>query len=474
MKKNKVIFYPDDRIYKYLYNDSNIYYFNNFGWWFFDGKSRVNIEISQISYKSSNYNITKLISDLRFWGPMWSRMIGCGDMQELTYRKTALLIYAISGDLKKFNIKTAYFMTSVTHHVDSLIFDLACSLNKINKIFMYREVIAARLVPFVQKNDIPSRTFLNKSISKYRYNEALNAFISNKNKNLPPKTNYEHKRYSSFLFAFFICFFKDCRFIFSMLKSFFKPSNKNIFNFIYKTYPFQFTSQLVRAKLAFDFYIKEQMTNQQILLDQKKYGPVLLISANFQPEATSFPEGWQFSNHIDLVLELRRKGYDKKIFYKEHPDSFFYIIGKGPTCAGIFRSVDYYKQLLALGCILVPRDFNLSVDSGQNINYLPVTISGSIGLERALFGFHTIVAGYPWYQKNLPGILSLDSIKSLKKIKNEWLKFNDRNAKNAYKFMLDNLNNKTVVNAAGIGDSPVNNLIIKSYLREFRKLISAS
>lgn len=473
MKNNKVIFYPDNLVYKHFYNNKHIYYFNHAGWFIFNGKTRVNIPISQTRDNSRNFDIVKLINNLRFWGPMWARMIGCGDLQELTYRKTALLIFAISNDLKKFNISTVYFMTSVTHHVDSLIFDLACSLNKINKIFMYREVIAARLVPFTQKHDITSRLFLNKTISKFEFNEILNAFISNKKKNLPPKTNYEHKRHSSFIFAFFICFFKDIFFIFSMLKSFFKPSKKNIFNFIYKTYPFQFTSQLIRAKFAIDFYHKNQVTIEEVISYQKKDGSALLISANFQPEATSFPEGWQYSNHIDIVLELRRKGYTKKIFYKEHPDSFFYIIGKGPTCIGIFRNVDYYQQLLDLGCILVPRDFNLSVDA-SNKKYLPVTISGSIGLERALCGYHTIVAGFPWYQKDLPGILSLDNIKSLKKIKSEWLAFNESNANEAYKFMLNKLNNKTIVNASGIGDSPVKKMTVSNYLKELKTLIDVT
>jgi len=172
------------------------------------------------------------------------------------------------------------------------------------------------------------------------------------------------------------------------------------------------------------------------------------------------------------VIEVRRKGYKKRIFYKEHPDSYCYIIGKGPTCIGIFRDIEYYKQLLDLGCVLVPRDFNLSINSKYSNYYLPVTISGTIGLERALAGYHTIVAGYPWYRKELPGILDLNSIKSLKKIEKSWVRHSKIKAKEAYQFILKNLNNKTLCNAAGIGDSPVDKMAIEIYLKELRRLIN--
>ena len=51
----------------------------------------------------------------------------------------------------------------------------------------------------------------------------------------------------------------------------------------------------------------------------------LLIAAHYQPEATSFPEGWDYHTHIDIVLKIRSLGYSDSIFYKEHYGTKFYI-----------------------------------------------------------------------------------------------------------------------------------------------------
>ncbi len=89
-------------------------------------------------------------------------------------------------------------------------------------------------------------------------------------------------------------------------------------------------------------------------------------------------------------------------------------------------------------------------------------------------GYHTIVAGFPWYQRDLPGILTLDNIKSLKKIKKEWLDLNKKSASDAYKFMLNKLNYKTIINASGIGDSPVKKITESNYLKEIKTLIDST
>ena len=52
---------------------------------------------------------------------------------------------------------------------------------------------------------------------------------------------------------------------------------------------------------------------------------------------------------------------------------------------------------------------NLNVNSKAFDNILPITISGTIAIERSLKGLKTIVAGNPWYIK-MPGIIKFNSL----------------------------------------------------------------
>jgi len=479
--KKILIFYPDKSIKNVFSKNQDIVFFDDFGWWQQKGNKRVNIPISQEILDLKRIDFKELISILRYWGPLWSRMIAKGDQLELTYRKVALLILNITSDMKKLKITKAIFMTGITHHIDSLIFDYACSYLKINKIFLYREVVAGRLIPILQKLDFPSKTLLNKSVSSYNYEKILDEFKLNKLHNNFPVSNYAFSRCKNFYLSIIRALYLDFKFIIRNILKFvairlelnfiYKPKT---FSFIYQTYPFQITLQLMQLHDALKYYQLRCLKLEDINLFKKKARkPFFLVVANFQPEATSFPEGWNYNNHIDLVIQLRKKGIKGIILYKEHPDMFSYLIGSSTTGAGIMRSVEYYKQLEQLGCIFIRNDFDLTVDPGECNWYIPVTISGTIALERALFGFSTIVAGRPWFE-NMPGIVSLEKVNSLQRFNFSILKQSNKIEKDACQFLYAQLNNKTILNNAGIGDdikSP-DKKITHEYIANFKQLIS--
>jgi hypothetical protein len=130
--------------------------------------------------------------------------------------------------------------------------------------------------------------------------------------------------------------------------------------------------------------------------------------SHYQQEATSFPEGGAFSNHVDILIEMRRLGYLGKILYKEHPASWFYYSKiTGVSRVGLYRSCEYYKQLEALGCVFVKTSFKLKERHAHTL--FPVTITGSVGIERSLIGQSTCCAGEPWY-KGAPGVYSVDEV----------------------------------------------------------------
>ena len=185
-------------------------------------------------------------------------------------------------------------------------------------------------------------------------------------------------------------------------------------------------------------------------LDSKAHTPCqLLIAAHYQPEATSFPEGWDMGNHVDIVLELRKRGYAEDIWYKEHPASFMYTADIIKfTRVGTSRSIAYYEQLEQLGCKFIGHRTLLPIEG--EMQFMPVTISGTIAIERSLAGLHTIVTGYPWY-KGLPGTLQLTDLDSLTEIKEEWVTPDPELAQQAFEFLDKVLGRKTMTNTLGFG-----------------------
>jgi hypothetical protein len=199
----------------------------------------------------------------------------------------------------------------------------------------------------------------------------------------------------------------------------------------------------------------------------------ILIAAHYQPEATSFPEGLDLHNHIDIVVEIRRRGYTGTILYKEHPASFLYtgpIIGFSQV--GMYRSKIYYEQLIELGCQFLDIDFELSLNPSMASYYVPVTITGSIAVERSLAGYHTIVSGYPWYI-DMPGVISLRSLESLEQINPAWARPDFDLAKSARQFLTSVLDGKTITNATGIGTARTDERETEKlqFLQEFENMI---
>jgi hypothetical protein len=184
--------------------------------------------------------------------------------------------------------------------------------------------------------------------------------------------------------------------------------------------------------------------------------PKLLIMAHYQPEASSFPEGDRYYNHIDIALTIRNKGYKDKILYKEHPSTLCYlqpIIGL--TKVGTTRSKEYLDLLKKMGCVFLPTNKFLSFE--KNYNWcLPITITGTIAVERSLIGLHTIYTGSP-YWKNMPGTIHIDQIKSLENLPKEWTKIDVNISNKTKSFLLNLLNNKTITNISGIGSGVFDN-----------------
>lgn len=425
------------------WNEVDIIFYDNSKWWIKNNIDEERKPISIYDYKLdwnflNTLNIENIIPEIVECLPIISRWMGRGDQYQLLLREAYLeILYIISG-LKILDIKNAIFQTGVVHHLSTLIFEKGCSFYGIKSIYTYPDLITSRFILFQQKVNIKDRKALNYSISNFKSNDLVDDFINNKLLNKKPKNNSVVTKKQSTL-AYAICY---------ILATFGKNSLNKLrnripkkTNYFYQTYPFQNILQIIQQYKALKYYNQNLVNNNTLL--SKNNNKKLLIAAHFQPEATTFPEGWEMSNHIDIVIKLRRLGYNDDLLYKEHFASTTFVTNiVGLTRVGMYRSDVYYKQLLDLGCLFIDSSFILPID---NTNYLPVTITGTIAVERSLLGLTTIVMGYPWY-KGLPGTIHIDEISSLENINDEWLKTNEKIAEEA-KLFLNNLLSYSTLNS---------------------------
>ena len=402
----------------------------------------------------TNFDILSVIKQLRDAMPVWSRWYGKGDQYELLLREAAFQVGKISASLEHFGPGIAIFHTGVSHWMDTIICELACKVAGWQQVFLYKEVFSSRLIPLDQTYTIQERKPLNYKISSFNFKNDIDLYIKNLNAGNPPISNEKMNNIEkSFFYNLgYLLIIPPIKFFLRPLKRLIlQKNNKSIkdeFSFYQKDYWFQNIIQVLQQYKSIKFYKKYSKNNK---LNYINSSPIkLVLAAHFQPEATSFPEGGDYGNHVDILIKIRQLGYNGILYYKEHPGTELYRWSLGVTKVGMYRSKKYYKKILSLGVIFLNLNHNLfDKDKGLN-NLLPITITGNIAIERSLKGLHTIVVGEPWY-KGLPGTVDIKNLKSLSNISSKYITPDMQIKDKANKFFLNLLNNKTLTNISDIG-----------------------
>lgn len=413
----------------------------------------------------------KIINKINEWGPVWSRFVDKGYNYEHIKRDILIKFYEIAGFCEKNKIKKVVMSTYISHNLNSLLMDLVCERLNLTQIFFLNSIellynAENRLLPIYQKNNFRNRNLISKKIS----NHSFTKFIKIKNKEIKKNngTTYTYSSYwnSSYLSKFFLpsLMLIFLYYTYSKIRGFlFAQKKERFFNFMRYNVS-SHINLLCQQKKAINFYKKKMKCFSTYA--NKKY---LLIAAHHQPEATSYPMGQEWNNHIDICLELRRKGYKNELIYKEHPLTFNYFdYSTKDYRVGVARSVTYYQNLLKLKCEFLDHNIN-SFSPIFLESFLPVTISGTIAIMRSLIGYKTIYFGQPFW-KGMPGTISINNITDLKNI-NKYFGYDEKIEKNTIKFLVSLFNNKTVNNFAGMTNLHNNKGKFKFYKSILKKII---
>lgn len=371
--------------------------------------ARLSIGIGYPETIPSDIELEKIRAKINWGMPLWSRWMGQADRYE-DYRQTCLLfVVRFVQALRELDVKWVVFFTGVAHHIEYSLIEAACQMAGARQVYLYPMpffTAQSRLLPLVQNDSIRDRRILGVKVSDKAARDEVLAYRDNHLAAKPPQlnekidhvaTSYPHALMQVAIFGLKV-----------IAKTILRRGDGVARHPIdaRQDYDCLSTLRLIRhQKNALDYYLSAMLDESSVDRIVEAEGPFPILYAHYQPEASTFPEGGDYANHLDLVIAMRRLGYRGKILYKEHSGSWIYysrIVGFSRV--GLCRSVEYYRQLAALGCVFVPPSYKLRDSRLQQL--FTVTITGSVGVERSMVGLATCCAGLPWF-KGAPGVYDL-------------------------------------------------------------------
>lgn len=179
------------------------------------------------------------------------------------------------------------------------------------------------------------------------------------------------------------------------------------FHFLVRYYFF-----LLRFKV-FYYEIFYRKLTKDFNIDTYKDKKIIVFYGNYQPERTTNPDGGTYFDILN-VLKLMQCTLPNnyKILYKEHPHTFsppYKDLFRGV----LFRSKEYYDEIVSLGIDLVPIDYN-TYNLITKSDY-SASINGTVLIESVVNKTPAIMFGNMWIE-SLPNIYKVKNAQELHSI----------------------------------------------------------
>ena len=248
------------------------------------------------------------------------------------------------------------FPSAVPHHLDTVILSIACQCLSLQQYYLYPEGLTGTYLLISQNGNIKTRKII-RNISRSVDFEPIK---QNLKRYQPPTWASQVETYKkNFYFSFFyilirrtasrtLKFLKIVRNKSDDLDALFGISGRHIF-------------PLVKSMMNQRRYLKLYSKCSDHKYYEKKSKKNFVIYANYQPEATTAPEGLDYYSTLKIAMEIRSQFPEAQIFYKEHPASEMYVEDFiVETRIGYCRSTRYLSELQEMGCIFIPTKTNQS------------------------------------------------------------------------------------------------------------------
>lgn len=137
-------------------------------------------------------------------------------------------------------------------------------------------------------------------------------------------------------------------------------------------------------------------------------GDYVVFFLHYQPERTTLPEAYGFTEQTIALLAIRAALPDNiKIIVKEHPSTFTNM------CPPKHRHPSFYNDILAINNVELA-DINISSFKLIDNAITTVTLTGTVGVETLLRGKPTVYMGVPIIRDTI-GVHVYESVVELKK-----------------------------------------------------------
>lgn len=402
---------------------------------------------------------------LRQATPTLTRWVDPHHSFELILRQLTFESLVLAEAIQARGIVSVLFHTSSSHHIDSLVCETACILIGVPQVHLYFESITRRLLPLRQSFGVSDRHPLGALISTYVADQDIDA-ISLQATRVRQNPLLHPVEARSVAWAQVLS--QAMRR--SMRSWFWRTSRVEVLERTRVGEQLSVVNRQVAARTELQsLIISQRIYATRLLQGATTEKPLVVLFAHLQPEAATYPEGGALNNHVDLVVALRANGYSEPILYREHPRMWLLSERGWMSRGGLFRSRHFYRLLLSLGVVFI--------DPGEcpafSPTILPLTMTGSIAVERALCGLPSVVSGYPWYG-TLPGVMPLRLLKSGESARQE-IDPNLSGGDAARQRLATLLNGHTLVNFPGIGSGErlYDSKRHAEFVEEFENLIEA-
>lgn len=455
MTSRVLVALPDPVIRKLLWTDPRVVILDDDGWWVLDAAGGNRRQVDTFSFEvdwSRHPDVGSLLQQLKYWSPIWTRWVAHAEQYELLYRSALFYVRHVQAACAALGIGRMLITTGVSHHLETSLLEVAAAEMGILQVFLYFNPISNRLQPLFQERSIADRRQSTAVVSRYRAADDIVAFRDRRAHGRRPKLSYDiGPQCSWFSYGVLNAFYVKARHRAAWGKR--RLQGRSADARFFEQYRGLGVADYLRVlnnqRQALR-YLRARVSSRPIESFAEGNGrSTVLIAAHYQPEATSFPEGGAFGNHVDIAIKLRALGLRGPILYREHFASAYYQLPLvHQTLVGVSRSVSYYQQLEQLGCVFVDYSSPLPLDDDAGRALLPVTITGTIAVERSLAGLATIVTGHPWY-KGLPGTRELNAASSIEQLVTS--PSGAATTADAVGFLDRGLSGTTILNVPGLG-----------------------
>lgn len=341
----------------------------------------------------------------------------------LALKEMRFYVHDLYAYIEQNSVDLIILPTSSPHHLDTTMFAILSELTGIKVLYLYTGVLEDFIVPVLQSGQFTNRKHIRFWRNTPRKTKILKNFVNNLKSGHDPTSQARRNVYNKSIYISTLLILLYClrRYIGHAL------ANKGLSPIERK-----FLSYSIVTNLKFTWRQYKYLKKMKVIrLIPTLEDDGIIFYANFQPEATTFPEAMDFEKITTALDKIKEIFPNRKIYFKEHPSTqMYYEFGHGPTKVGNKRNESLFDYFSKNQISVLPIESRLHSGWISSKNILEITVNGTLNLERHLQGLSSGVLAKNWYSS----VSSIISLEKMQLAKNHCVekKINDQHRQSAF------------------------------------------